>query len=280
LAQIQAARSQAFSTHFLRNRPLLELIRRLIEQRAEADTLRVAVLGCSTGAEAYSVAWTIRSARPTLKFVMHAVDISTLAVEAGKAGVYSLVASPLTADVDIFERMTEDEIAELFDRQRDAMAVRSWIKEGIEWKVGSVAEPEIIDALGPQDIVIANNFLCHMDDTMAEKCLRNIARLVIPYGYLFVSGIDLDVRTKVASDLGWHPVQELLEEVHEGDPGMRNLWPCQYAALEPMNKNRQDWKVRYAAAFQVVPSGEVALTGGERAVVRPVNAGPDVMPVA
>ena len=280
LARVQAPRSQAFATHFLRNRPLLELIRRLVEQRIDAETLRVAVLGCSTGAEAYSVAWTIRSARPTLKLVMHAVDISSLAVEAGKAGIYSLAASPLT-DTDIFERMTKAEIAELFDRHRDEVAVRSWIKEGIEWKVGNVAEPEIVDALGEQDIVIANNFLCHMDDTMAERCLRNFARLVTPHGYLFVSGIDLDVRTKVASDLGWHSVQELLEEIHEGDPGMRTLWPCHYAAVEPLNKNRQDWKIRYAAAFQVVPSGEVARGGGERAVVPSVNAAnPDVMPAA
>ena len=65
---------------------------------------------------------------------------------------------------------------------------------------------------------MANNFLCHMDASMAERCLRNIARLVSPHGYLFVSGIDLDIRTKVADDLGWNPLQELLEEIHEGDP--------------------------------------------------------------
>jgi hypothetical protein len=41
---------------FLRNRPQLELIRRLIERRAETDLLRVAVLGCSTGVEAYGSA--------------------------------------------------------------------------------------------------------------------------------------------------------------------------------------------------------------------------------
>ena len=29
-----------------------------------------------------------------------------------------------------------------------------------------------------QDIVIANNFLCHMEAADAERCLRNIARLV------------------------------------------------------------------------------------------------------
>jgi mannose-6-phosphate isomerase-like protein (cupin superfamily)/SAM-dependent methyltransferase len=260
LARIHNIRTQAFSTHFLRNRPQLELIRRLVERSIKADTLRVAVLGCSTGAEAYSVAWTIRSTRPRLKLVMHAVDISSLAVEVGQSGVYSSVASQLT-NTDLFERMTGAEIDELFDRVGDAMTVKSWIKEGIEWNVGNVGEPEIIDRLGPQDIVVANNFLCHMDDSMAERCLRNIARLVSPNGYLFVSGIDLDVRTRVANDLGWLPLQELLGEIHEGDPGMRSFWPCLYAGLEPLNKRRQDWRIRYATAFQLVPSVEVARGG-------------------
>ena len=245
-------RAQALSTFFLRNRPQLELIKRLIDRRAEADLLRVAVLGCSTGVEAYSIALRIRSARPDLKLDLHAVDISKRAVEFGKCGRYSLVASQLT-DTNIFERMNETEMMELFDRDGDTVTVKSWIKEAINWRVGDVTEPETISALGAQDIVTANNFLCHMPPVMAERCLRNIARLVRPYGYLVVSGVDLDVRKKVAEDLGWRPVDELLEEIHEGDPCMKTFWPWHYAGLEPLNKKRSDWKRRYAAAFQVLP---------------------------
>jgi SAM-dependent methyltransferase/mannose-6-phosphate isomerase-like protein (cupin superfamily) len=250
LVRMKGVREQALSTVFLRNRPELELIRRLLERSTKADTLRVAVLGCSTGAEAYSVAWRIRSARPDLKLILHAVDISKQAVEVGKCGVYSLVASQFT-NTNMFERMTEAEIEELFDRDGDVVTVKSWIKEGINWSVGDVGESEILDALGPQDMVVANNFLCHMDASMAERCLRNIARLVSPHGYLFVSGIDLDIRTKIADDLGWNPLQELLEEIHEGDPWLRRDWPFHYGGLEPLDKRREDWRIRYAAAFQL-----------------------------
>jgi hypothetical protein len=62
--------------------------------------------------------------------------------------------------------------------------------------------------------------LCHMEPSEAENCLRNIAGIVKPGGYLFVSGIDLDVRAKVARDLRWQPVPELIEEIHEG------IHPC------------------------------------------------------
>jgi SAM-dependent methyltransferase len=254
LTRIQGVRAQAFATHFFRNRSQLELIRRLVERKGKVNALRVAVLGCSTGAEAYSVAWRIRSARPDLKLILQAMDLSKQAVEIGKCGAYALLGSQLT-NTDIFERMTRDEIAELFDRDGDLVTVKSWIKEGIKWRVGDAEDSEILDLLGPQDIVVANNFLCHMDPPLAERCLRNIARLVSPQGYLIVSGIDLDVRTKIADNLGWNPVQELLEEIHDGDPAMRSFWPFQYAGLEPLDKSRRDWRLRYATAFQLISSG-------------------------
>jgi len=255
LARIHGTRTQAFATFFLRNRPQLELIRRLVTRR-KADTLKVAVLGCSIGAEAYSVAWRIRSARPDLNLVLHAVDISRKAVEVGERGSYSLLSEP--TNTNLFERMTETELEEFFDRDGNIVTVKPWIKYGIKWQVGDVGESEIVDALGPQDLVVANNFLCHMDPPTAERYLRNIAHLVNPHGYIFLSGIDLEVRIKIAKDLGWSPLHEFLEEIHEGDPCMKGLWPCHYGGLEPLNKRRRDWSLRYAAAFEFVPSGKSA----------------------
>src|SRR5262245_28371143 len=170
LARRHSVRVQAPSAVFCRNRPQLELIRRLVEQRAKFDTLRVAVLGCDTGVETYSVAWRMLSARPDLKLILNALDISKRPVELGKRGRYSLVAPQLT-DTDIFKRMTETEMMELFDREGDVFTVKSWIKKGIKWQVCDVAGSETLEALGLQDIVIANNFLCHMYPAMAEKCL-------------------------------------------------------------------------------------------------------------
>jgi SAM-dependent methyltransferase len=159
-------------------------------------------------------------------------------------------------NTDIFERVTEGETQELFDRDADIITVKSWLREGIEWSVGDAAAPEILDSLGQHDLVVANNFLCHMQAAIAARCLRNIARLARPRGFLLVSGVDLDIRASVADDLGWRAVEELLEEIHEGDPCMRNLWPFHYVGLEPLDKNRPDWRLRYATAFQVGPSQE------------------------
>lgn len=90
------------------------------------------------------------------------------------------------------------------------------------------------------------------------KWIWCIARLVKPDGYFFVSGVDLDVRTMVAREMGWKPVPDLLREIHEGDPSLRNGWPLEYWALEPFQAQRGDWKLRYAAVFQLAIDASLA----------------------
>jgi chemotaxis methyl-accepting protein methylase len=215
------------------------LIQRLCEQKVDGANLRIAVLGCSAGAEVYSILWTIRSARPDLKVVLHAVDISKEILNFAERGVYE----PSTCAVvgsSIFE-LTTNEKRGMFDWEGDQAKVKSWIREGIIWKIGDAADPEFISVLGFQDIVVASNFLCHMAPVDAEECLRNITRLVGPGGHLLVSGVDLDVRTKVALDLGWKPMPALLAEIHDGDPCFRADWPCAWWGLQPLDQRRPDW---------------------------------------
>src|SRR5713101_4737330 len=101
-------RRQFFGTYFLRNRPQLELVRRLSYHAERQSRVDLAVLGCSNGAEVYSILATLRMARPELKIVLHAVDISNEVLELAKKGTYSL-ASPELVDEPIFQRMTASE---------------------------------------------------------------------------------------------------------------------------------------------------------------------------
>ena len=251
-------------------------MRRLLTQKAHGSRLDISVLACSKGAEVYSILWAIRSARPDLKLTTHAVDISQEILEFAERGVYSRNGSDVSqapehesiaarGDVNwntcrdqtgsIFERMTEEEMQEMFEVEGDQARVRPWLKEGIIWLRGDAGDPELAGVLGPQDMVVANRFLCHMEPAAAEACLRNIGRLVRPGGYLFVSGIDLDVRTRVAREMGWKPVTDMMREVHEGDVSLRNGWPLEYWGLEPFDDGRPDWTIRYASVFQI---GETA----------------------
>src|SRR6266480_6608897 len=238
LVCLRAGREQYFGTFFLRNRPALELMRRLARHKAHSSSVRIAVLGCSIGAEVYSILWTIRSARPDLKVLMDAVDISKEILSFAEKGIYAPDTSQMV-NASIFERLTEAEKAEMFDWEGDRAKVKSWLRDGITWQLGDAGDPELISTLGPQDMVVASNFLCHMAPAEAEKCLGNIARVVSPGGYLFVSGVDLDVRTKVAVDLRWEPVPELIAEIHNGDRSIRTDWPWEWWGLEPLNRRKQ-----------------------------------------
>lgn len=272
LVRLQGPRTMSIGTLFLRNRPELELLRRVLDQRPRGDSVKLAVLACSKGAEVYSIGFTIRSARPDLNLSIKAVDISQEILEFAERGVYSLQSlGPLQwpdtsliaskgelawhtwrgQNVSLFERMSTAEQEALFDREADRVTIKSQFRKGIDWLQGDAGDPGLADRLGPQDVVMAKNFLCHLKPRDAEKCLRNVPRLLKPGGYLFVSGVDLDVRTKVAMELGWHPVTELIEEIHEGDPSLRTVWPWNYCGLEPFNRKRSDWQIRYASVFQM-----------------------------
>jgi polysaccharide pyruvyl transferase WcaK-like protein/chemotaxis methyl-accepting protein methylase len=257
LVSQRADREMYVGTHFLRNRPALELMRRLVQKKDDGTRLRIGVLGCSIGVEVYSILWTLRSSRPDLELAVHAVDISPEVVAVGERGIYGTQASEMV-NHSIFDGLTEAERGELFDWQGDEGAVKPWLRHGITWRVGDASDPDLVTSLGPQDIVIANNFLCHMDPQNARRCLRNLARLVSPGGYLFVSGVDLDVRTQVAIDLGWEPVPELRAEIHDGDQFVRSDWPWRWWGVEPLDRRRPGWETRYSAVFRVGTEPQLA----------------------
>ena len=276
LVCLHTERKQNHSTWFLRNRAELQLMSLLVGQRAASSAVDLCVLACSKGAEVYSVLWAIRSAHPDLIVRTNAVDISQEIVDFAKDGVYSR--RPLAfrdhggpgaladddqlawntyrdqgprEDVSIFDRMTEKEIEAMFAAEGEQSTIRPSLKEGITWRTGDASDPDLVRLLGPQDVVVANRFLCHMPSAEAEACLRNLSRLVKPGGYLFVSGIDVDVRTRVAKDLGWQPIPDLMREVHEGDASLTAAWPFGWYGLEPFCDDLPDWRIRYASVFKL-----------------------------
>jgi hypothetical protein len=111
--------------------------------------------------------------------------------------------------------------------------------------------PTRLRTIGPQEIVVANRFLCPMGTVAAGNCLRVLSRLVKAGGYLFVTGVDLDVRTGFAREFGWTPVTKLMREIQEGDSSIRRGRPWNYWGLEPFDERRPDWAIRYSSVFRI-----------------------------
>ncbi len=271
----RAHREMYLGTQFLRNRPALELARRIVARRGPGRPVRVAVLGCSIGAEVYSLLWTLRAERAGRELVVDALDISPEVIELARAGRYGPDASTFVG-ASIFAPLSDAERREMFDWDGPTGTVKPWLRDGVRWHVADAGDPTLVTRLGRPDLVIASNFLCHLPPEAARACLRNIGALVAPGGHLVVTGVDLDVRTGVARELGWQPVAELREAIHEGDALVRADWPWRWWGLEPLDRRRGDWVTRYSAAFRVgAPAPGVAGPAGPATTqLRPTPRGP------
>jgi len=256
----------------LRNRAEIELICQLLMRKPTGARVDIAVVGCSKGAEVYSLLWAIRRRRRDLCVTVNAIDVSQKILDFAGKGIYSIsgvsernksnceviTRSDVTWDdqpMSMFYRLAANEVDEIFEVSGSKAIVRDEVKQGIKWTCADANDPDLLAYVGLHDCVIANRFLCHMQPREAELCLRTVSRLVKPGGYLVVSGVDLDVRTKVAAELGWKPIATMIRETHEGDPTLVQSWPLSYWAIEPFSTLRPDWQIRFASFFQIGSPG-------------------------
>lgn len=195
----------------------------------------------------YSAVWVVRTARPADEVRAAGVDILPTHVEKAARGEYSLDAKEVVG-------ISAGTYLSLFTQHSNTLRVQDWVREGVTWRVGDVCSSAFLADLGLQDIVLANNFLFHLSPGRATDCLRHIARVVAPNGYLFVWGVDLEVRSRVVRELGLVPVLANIEEIHTADDGAVKSWPLRYWGAEPINKRRRDWPVRYTTIFRL-PAG-------------------------
>jgi len=230
-------------TRFFRNPSQLEVLRDTVLDMDEGAKLKLAVLGCSSGAELYSALWTIRTARPDLITSAIGIDISRTCIDRAIDGTYPVGSRAV-------EGITETTYPRLFNMEADTFTVQEWLREGVTWKVASACSAALLAEFGLQDLVFADNFLCHLPKENEEPCLRSLAGLVAPNGMLFVSCVDFDVKARMLASLGFVPVTARLEDVYMEDRAAREAWPLKYWGIEPLDKRRPAWTTRYARIFR------------------------------
>lgn len=251
----RSQRWQSHSTHFKRNVPQLDVMVGEIGDRPEGAILRVASIGCSTGAELYSALAAIHAVRPDLRLIAHGLDISPEVAEIAGRGVYrpgeaaAEGALYLAGQPDLFE----DEVAGLGDILEPvgdgSWRVRDALRAETSFFGFDASDPRLVERLPPQDIVIANNFLGPMDDRTAERCLRNVIALLRPGGILVLDGVDVDVKLRMLAPAGLSAVERRIEEIHLADPTKQD-WPWTRWSHEPPNPARRDYAMRYATVFR------------------------------
>jgi chemotaxis methyl-accepting protein methylase len=233
---------------FLRNRVQFEVLRDLVRDWSRAPRLRIASIGCGTGAELYSALWSAHTTRPDLEIVGLGLDLSEASLAAAHVARYSRVGREL-------ERLTDTNVdaliaGGLFIDEGDSVTVPGWYRECVRWELAGPFDATLGGRLGAQDIVFVNNVLCHFQDSQAEQALRNIAGLIDRGGYLFLAGVNPDVKVPVITSLGLTPMGERVEELYNGDANALTRWPMASRAPEPFDRTRRDWLLRYGTIFR------------------------------
>ena len=207
-------------------------------------TLKIAVLGCSNGAEAYSIASAFRANRPEQDFSIRGSDINPEMIRKAQSAEYS------AEEIYCNKMMREEFVNQTFDRSGDQFVVKSECRAAVSFEVLNALDPMLAKKVGQSDIVFAQNFLFNLPRNTASDVFKNIMTLLKPRSALFVEGMDYDMRCWLTYRYGLKPLLYKLEEIHNDARSERAAgWPYRYWGLGPFPKSRFSWKRRYATIF-------------------------------
>jgi chemotaxis protein methyltransferase CheR len=161
---------------FFRDPPVFGLIASSVVPalRDRPGPLRVWSVGCSNGAELYSVAMLLAEADLLDRTILLGTDCRDDAIEAARAGRFG---------ADALATVPAGLVARYFDRTRAGGQISSTIARHIAWHV-SDATRSIED--GPWDLVLCRNLVIYVQNDVASLLLRRIAATLSPGGFLVV----------------------------------------------------------------------------------------------
>ena len=235
-------------THFLRLPTQYEaLAGPVLDHVAPAGTARpldIIDIGCSTGAEPYSIASLLARRRPDLAFTIRAFDIDPDVLLRARAGRYS--------ETEVLDNkvVTTEFVDGTFDRQGDMFTVKPEIARQVSFGTADLRDPRIRETVGTADIAFAQNLLYHFPPRVARRAFANLITLLRPRSALFIDGMDLGTRRRLTRAAGLVPLDYHVEGIHNEAGLLRTAaWPWVYWGLEPYHASRKDCLWRYATVF-------------------------------
>ena len=172
-------------TGFFRDPAAFEILKakvipQLLKARPGEGQIRIWVIGCSSGEEAYSMAIIVQEAlksfRPKqkLKIQIFATDIDPRALEKARAGVYP---ANIVADV------SPKRLAQFFDKHDNDYSVKREIREMVVFALHNVIKDPPFTKL---DILCCRNLLIYMVPELQKKLIPVFCYSLNPAGILFL----------------------------------------------------------------------------------------------
>ncbi len=170
-------------THFFRDKKEFEALERevvpkLFEGKHAGDHLRVWVLGCATGEEAYSIAILLREHMARLDSVPHvqifATDIDNRALAQARVGRYAASA---------LQEMSSDRLARWFVKEGDTYCVVKELRELCIFSQHNLIKDAPFSRL---DLVSCRNLLIYLNADLQNRVIPLFHFALRPTGFLFL----------------------------------------------------------------------------------------------
>jgi PAS domain S-box-containing protein len=182
-------------TNFFRDAEAFEFVNddilpRLLKDKGPQDQIRIWVIGCATGEEAYSLAMLCAEhaigALDSPKIQIFATDIDATAIEQAREGLYTVNDA---ADV------SPERLSRFFTREHGEYRIRREIREMVLFAQHNVLKDPPFSRL---ELITCRNVLIYLDDTAQERVLESAHFALNPGGFLFLGSSESIDR---ASDL-------------------------------------------------------------------------------
>ncbi|WP_262297918.1 CheR family methyltransferase [Microvirga sesbaniae] len=196
-------------TQFFRDRREFELLEtqvipRLFEGKTRSDQIRIWVLGCSTGEEAYSIGILLREYMAGLDTVPHvqifASDIDGRALASARVGRYT---EAITKDV------SPERLARWFVKEGNTYCVVKELREMCIFSQHSVIKDAPFSRL---DMISCRNLLIYLNADLQDRVIPLFHFALRPGGYLFLGNsenISRHTRLFAPVDRGYRIFQRL-----------------------------------------------------------------------
>ena len=170
-------------THFFRDGEAFEALKaqvipNLFDGKEAGVDVRVCIVGCATGEEAYSVAILLYEHASTLdgpsKIQIFATDIDTIALETARKGRYP---------ESIAEHVSPERLERFFIKQDKAYQVKQELREMCLFSVHSFIKDPPFSRL---DLISCRNVMIYLGQDLQRKIIPLFHYALRPGGYLFL----------------------------------------------------------------------------------------------
>ena len=169
-------------THFLRTEPHFSALLNTIipiwrETRSPGQRLRIAILGCSTGEEPYSIALVLRERLATDELAdveITGLDVNSKSLAAARVGEY---------DANQLRDLSDLQRKRWFNRKGNRLLIHPDLRASVRFLQHNLLDPLPFAGL---DVIFCRNVLIYFKNPAQEFCFGQFHLSLRPGGHLFL----------------------------------------------------------------------------------------------